>query len=167
MKRILTYSLIGVFVLLNLADMVTTLICYYIKPNFNEINPIYLLSGNIWVSLLISKMLVILLVLAYFWLLKHKSEIVKYALVLVIILGCLLLYVAVHNNIKVIQNPELSAETTEIIKTYAAEMNITENEVKANIYKDEYSNPFFKSVVIILLIFLVYLRVKRENETKE
>ncbi len=164
MKKILTYSLIGAFVLLNLADMITTLMCYYIKPDFNEINPVYLLFGNIWVSLLISKGLVLCIVLVYFWLLKNKSEIVKYVLVLVIILGCLLLYVAVNNNIKLIQEPWLSSETTESIKVYAAEMNMSEESVKLEIYKQEYSNPFFKSVLVIFGIFIIFLRIRKEND---
>lgn len=164
MKKILTYSLIGVFVLINLADLVTTLICYYLKSDFNEINPIYLLSGNIWVSLLVMKGLLILALFGVFRVLKSKSELGKYCVVLALILGCLMLFVAVNNNIKLIKNPSLSVDATEYIKSEAIKLNITENQLKGQIYKQNYVIPFFQSMGLILLIFVIYLRIKKEND---
>lgn len=163
MKKLVTYLLISVFIILNIIDIITTLKGINLV-SFVEVNPIYLILGNIWVMLTIKVIVCSLAVILYFNIIKIKgSEILKYGVITSLILINLLLYSAVNSNITSIKNPELAEQVSEEIKNYAVQNNITENKVKQDIYKQNIIIPYLKSFFIIIAIFAIFRRIQKEN----
>jgi len=108
-KNKVMYYLFFVFLLLNISDVVTTM---FILDG--EANPIYLLTGKIWLVFLL-KAVVVYMLWRFYKKNTYPSNFTYHLLLSIVVYGCLMLFIAQLININGILNPsvvEAAAQTT-------------------------------------------------------
>lgn len=117
MNNPITFFLFLVFAFVNVLDIVTA---FFIEPG--ETNPLFLLTGSLW--LLIIFKIILVLTLGYFVKRNiYPTTFNYYVVVLIIILGTLLVSMGVASNIYGMIHPEVieqgaQMETSEKVKGY-------------------------------------------------
>jgi len=101
MKNPILFILILIFVLVNLADIVTM---YFIQPG--ETNPIYLITKNINYVMLY-KVAILWAIIVFYRRGLYPSNFTYYMLLTIIVLSIVVVALAVYSNILGMRNPEL------------------------------------------------------------
>ena len=132
-EKILLWSLLGVLIISSLLDMYTAISSGAL--HLAEINPIYLMTGNIWVLVAVN----VLFIIYFIYEMRKKISLAKiYAFVIVILFlsfgHCFGAYTNIKTKAVYEQNPE-------IVKQYAEQVT-----------KQEQSGTYFKLVMVIVLL---------------
>jgi len=138
-KNPLLFVLFLVFVLLNIADLITAL---FILPG--ESNPLFLLTGSIW-PLIILKGLVILGIGFYTIRNIYPTHFALYLMLLIVVFGILSVGLAVFSNTMGIINPDLVQEQANVPKAE-----------RMQAYGIMSTVFFIVPVVLSLVVFLIY-----------
>lgn len=143
-----TKLLVGIFILISLLDTVTTLIVKFKQPAFNETNPIYLLTGSIYLMLL-CKFIVVFFISLFF--LKWYSKPPIYARYLMIVYILILTFGQLTASFSNISASNLEPEKTiEIAQQYTTEM-------KMEYYKESYTEvPRYSIVSFFIILFIIF-----------
>jgi len=111
LKNPILFTLLGIFTLATLADIITSL---FVQGA--EANPIFLLTNNIYIISLIK--LLFIVVLYYIYRVNiYKTHFIYYVLLLVVVLGSVLFILATYGNIIGMQHPELVEAAKDISNT--------------------------------------------------
>ena len=139
MKNPITFFLFSAFLFANLVDIVTA---FFIKPG--ETNPLYLLTGNLWMLILLKIAVVWAM---YYWINRNifPNNFTYYVIMLLLVLGTLLVSLGVASNIYGMLHPNVIEE--------GAKMATGE---KAKAYTIFVSVIYFIPALFNLLIFWLY-----------
>jgi len=100
-KNPILFTLLGIFTIATLADIITSL---FVQSA--EANPVFILTNNIYIISLIKVLFIV--VLYYFYRRNiYTTHFIYYVLLLIVVLGSVLYTLATYGNIIGIQNPAL------------------------------------------------------------
>jgi len=100
-KNPVLFILLGIFTIVTLADIITSL---FVQSA--EANPVFILTNNIYIISLI-KMLFIVVIYYIYRRNIYTTHFIYYVLLLIVVLGSVLYTLAAYGNIIGIQNPQL------------------------------------------------------------
>jgi len=151
LKNPILFFILLVFIIVNILDTITA---FFILPG--EANPLYILTGNIYVLIAI-KIGIILVGVYYYKRNIYPSNVMYYSLMIMYVLATIAVSFGVLSNVQGIRNPELieaaSTIPTDIkVKTYFSMMSIV------------YVIPFIFSLLSFILYdkSLKYVNIDKE-----
>lgn len=139
MKNPVLFIVFFIFSIANIVDIITA---FFILPG--EANPIYLLTGNIYI-ILIAKIAFISILYYYYHRNIYPSNFMYYLIVMILVLGSMVTGLAVYANISGILNPKIVEQ--------AVQMSTEEKVVNYVVFSAVF---YIIPVVFCLLTFIIY-----------
>lgn len=149
-KKLKTKAILTIFAIVTILDFIVTMMVKSKHQVFNESNPIYLFTGNIW-FLLIIKLIVVIAMTIYFIKYYSKTPIYfRYILSTILLFGIILQFIATINGNNVYEKPKEEVEPIS-------------KEIKLQYYKQQIIWPYLNSIIGLTFIFLFWRMIENDR----
>ena len=162
MKQPTKYFVIGVFLLVNITDIITTVLAGSKHGFSNEANIFYIMTGSLALTFILKWAMVFFFIALFLYKYDRWKTIVRYAFFLFVSMLIMTLFVVSVNNYLVYKTP-VEAYRTVMIKSYGNE-TVTK-EQKMEYTRQRYSNPLTSLLMFCMITFMFYNWIENERKT--
>ena len=156
-KKYLTSLLLISFILFNALDIIITILIKHKFSAFNELNPIFLKTGSMFLMFGVKLIVIGLLVGLFFYYKKIPHEAYRYGLVLVILSLMFYLVPIVVSNFLIYNLQPFDIRVTTQLSTEKLNMIREEKQQERNTLNLDYN------FILAFSSFLIFKRIEREH----